>query len=300
MNQTPISSDQIIKSKNELNTFYLVYKKGVASSTMYGTFNLKKFRDTTLVWAIEFPNTSPYLTSFQDLEEDHHKNVFLSISSQNVNTNKIDKWIIKVDSNGISDDIKYNFLQNFNSSTFTGAHDSITQLKHHYGNQYFYSIQSSTSLVSPLSIVKMDSTIGSPCAPSATINVSPYTQLQFVYDSQTNVTAIPSFSMSSIPSTVTNLTSYSITTSSCIVSNIRDYNVLNQLSVYPNPVINEVSINNFNNYTIDSISIFDVNGKCVLITSQERRIDVSKLNTGIYFIKIKTDKSEFRQKFIKE
>ena len=299
INDTPISNEHIFKSKTDPNTFYHAYNKGFASNALNNTFSLKKFRDTVFVWEVLFTTASPYVMNLQDLEEDHRNNTFLSISTENISTDKIDKWIVKVNSNGTSDDIKHNFMQNFSSSTF-GVHDSITQLKHHYGNNYFYSIQSSTSLSSPLSIIKMDSTIGSYCSPSPFKNVVTNLVLPPVANSQSTVTAITSFSVLPKTSIVTNLTNYSITISSCLPLNVKDNDISSLLLVYPSPANNKISVNTFDNYNIDQLSVFDVSGKQVILVTHQTYIDVSELNSGIYFIKIKTDQGEFIRKFIKE
>ncbi len=299
MNETPISNEHILKSKNESNSYYLAYNKGAFSSSLYNTFNLKKFRDTVLVWGIEFQTSTPYVMSLQDIEEDHLKNLFLSISTKNINTDKTDKWIVKLDSTGISDNMKHNFMQNFGKATF-GVADSITQLKHHFGNKYFYSIQSSTSLTSSLSIIKMDSTIGSYCSPFASINVFLDPGGLPLSNSQSTLTAASSFSMQSKPSTITNLVNYSITISSCLPLSVQDHGNIIQLSIYPSPASNKINVEIFGNYTIDQVSVFDVSGKQVLASVNDSTIDISRLCTGIYFIKIKTNTGEFSRKFIKD
>lgn len=298
MNQTPISNELIIKSKNEPNTYYLSYNKGAFSSTLYNTFNLKKFRDTVLVWGAEFYTTPPFLIGLQNIEEDPLKNAFLSFTAKNINTEKNDKWIIKIDSSGISDNTKHHFMPNFGAATMSAA-DSTTHLKYHYGNKYFYAIQSLTSLSSPLSITKMDSTIDSYCSPTATINVISTPGGNGTLASQSTITAVPSFSMQSKTSVVTNLISYSVTTNSCIAANVMDHTIPNPFFIYPNPAVTEITISSFN-FSVDRISIFDVSGKCVMETNDKTSINVSKLSPGLYFIKLKTDQGELSRKFIKE
>lgn len=71
-------------------------------------------------------------------------------------------------------------------------------------------------------------------------------------------------------------------------------------SIYPNPISNELNLNSIHDYNLQESSIFDITGKQVLIINDQKSIDVSKLNPGLYFIKIKTDQGEFSKKFIKE
>lgn len=75
---------------------------------------------------------------------------------------------------------------------------------------------------------------------------------------------------------------------------------LQQLFVYPNPATTELNVSTSENSLIEQLSVFDVNGKQVLTTNSTESISVSRLTTGIYFIKVKTDKGEFSRKFIKE
>jgi hypothetical protein len=72
------------------------------------------------------------------------------------------------------------------------------------------------------------------------------------------------------------------------------------LDIYPNPTKNTLNINTSANVWVNQLNIFDLNGKTVLSSANQTTIDVSKLNAGLYFIKIKTDQGEFSRKFIKE
>jgi hypothetical protein len=292
-NQMPISNSRIFKSKMASNTFYLAYNKGMAGSTLYNTFTCIKMRGTTSLWIMQFQTSSPYLMNLQGIEEDLSKNSFLSVTTQNIYTNKYDKWIIKIDSNGISDNHKHNYLQNLGP-------DSITRLKHHYGNKYVYVIESSALVPGLLSIIKMDSTIGSYCSPTASISISSSNQYSnTLTPGQTTLTAIPSVTMPSFQSTVTSLSNYSITVNSCIATNLNEHNTLRGFSVYPNPAANHININSSGN-DLEQVSVFDINGKCVLTSEKQHNIDVSNLSPGLYFIRIKTNQGEFSHKFIKE
>jgi hypothetical protein len=301
-NQYPSSNEHIIKSKNQSNVFYLAYNTGANSSTLSNTFSLKKIKSNSIIWGIEFQTSAPYYMIIENIEEDHLKNTFVSISTMNVSTDKHDKWIMKIDSNGLCDNQKYNLLQNFGKASYT-AEDSITQLKHHFGNNFFYSIESTSSLVGPLSITKMDSTIGSYCSPTASISVFGNNSYQYQLGSvgHTTLTTVTSPTMQIITSTVTSVSSFSVIINSCLALWISDNDNPNGgFSIYPNPTTNILNINTSYNYSSFESSIFDVHGKQILTMSNTNSIDVSKLNNGIYFIKIKTDKGEFNQKFIKQ
>lgn len=68
-----------------------------------------------------------------------------------------------------------------------------------------------------------------------------------------------------------------------------DSNELNNLVLYPNPAKNTVSLR-FENFEIESVSILDLNGSLInnYNTSNNKNLvlDVSSLNSGVYFVKI--------------
>lgn len=72
------------------------------------------------------------------------------------------------------------------------------------------------------------------------------------------------------------------------------------LSIFPNPVKNTLNIK-FENVNISKIEIIDLLGKPVI--SQQANIesiDVNYLKSGIYFLKLYTDKETITKKFIKQ
>lgn len=70
--------------------------------------------------------------------------------------------------------------------------------------------------------------------------------------------------------------------------------------IYPNPADNQLSINT--DETISEISIFNVVG--VMLYNNQNvesyNIDITNYNTGLYFIKIKTENGEVTKKFLKK
>jgi hypothetical protein len=60
------------------------------------------------------------------------------------------------------------------------------------------------------------------------------------------------------------------------------------LAVYPNPAVNSVSVNAENK--IETVDVIDVTGKVVLTVNQvndrKANIDLTKLNTGLYFVNV--------------
>lgn len=81
-------------------------------------------------------------------------------------------------------------------------------------------------------------------------------------------------------------------------------NVYGNINVYPNPTIGELRIEN-GKLRIEKITLFDVYGRNVLtsfvtLLSPETNLNISHLSTGIYFVKIRTEKGEVVRKVVKE
>lgn len=77
-------------------------------------------------------------------------------------------------------------------------------------------------------------------------------------------------------------------------------NQINSLTVYPNPTKGLIYINP-KTKTIISIGVFDLLGKKVLqLEGNIQRIDISTLQSGMYFLRIVTDAGSFVRKIIKE
>lgn len=80
---------------------------------------------------------------------------------------------------------------------------------------------------------------------------------------------------------------------------ILDVQIENQISIYPNPVKNTLHIIQANS-NINTISIYNVIGKLVLSTNYSNTINLSKLNSGLYFVKFNMDNKVVIKKIIKE
>ena len=75
----------------------------------------------------------------------------------------------------------------------------------------------------------------------------------------------------------------------------------NSLSMFPNPVTNELTINNISKNS--TISIYDLNGRLIInkiSKSEIEKIDVSNLTNGIYLIKVSDKKAIITSKFVKQ
>lgn len=77
-------------------------------------------------------------------------------------------------------------------------------------------------------------------------------------------------------------------------------NNLADLKIYPNPAQNKLIIQSAINY-FDSVSISDINGRIIKSSKNlaSNEIDVSALNSGMYFITITASEGNITKKFIK-
>lgn len=75
----------------------------------------------------------------------------------------------------------------------------------------------------------------------------------------------------------------------------------NSFAIYPNPTSNVLNISNTNNYEIKNISVVDINGRVVKNESGAMtQINVSDLNSGVYFVTIEAAEGKTTKKFIKQ
>ena len=74
-------------------------------------------------------------------------------------------------------------------------------------------------------------------------------------------------------------------------------NEISKLKMYPNPSDGYITFNK----SIDLIEIFDITGKKIMIfenTFKNQELDISKLNSGYYIIKISNDEEVQNKKLI--
>ena len=80
----------------------------------------------------------------------------------------------------------------------------------------------------------------------------------------------------------------------------QDFSIDESIQIYPNPTNDFVNIKAKG--TINSIQLFDVQGRIIkasTIKDTETRFDISQYDSGIYFVKINTDKGVKTEKLIK-
>lgn len=73
------------------------------------------------------------------------------------------------------------------------------------------------------------------------------------------------------------------------------------IQIYPNPVSEYFSIKLKDSYQVETVKIFDASGKLLKkVIYNNENINVTELSSGIYFVKIKTNKGDYLGKIIKK
>ncbi|WP_428232928.1 DUF7619 domain-containing protein [Flavobacterium sp.] len=83
----------------------------------------------------------------------------------------------------------------------------------------------------------------------------------------------------------------------------KDFEFSNYFTLYPNPAKDVLNISTIQSIEIQSLAIYDILGQLVIAVPNAKsvsNIDVSKLKTGNYFIKVKSDLGNSSMKFIKQ
>lgn len=99
----------------------------------------------------------------------------------------------------------------------------------------------------------------------------------------------------------TNTKTVSITVSAC--TGIQDLANENGFLIYPNPTSSKISISFFDFGNEVKIELIDLTGKILqtnLTVEEKMEIDISGLNNGMYFVKIKSSQKEVIKKIIKQ
>ena len=73
----------------------------------------------------------------------------------------------------------------------------------------------------------------------------------------------------------------------------------NAVSIYPNPIENSFQIQT-NGFVVNSVNIFDINGRNIKSFQNTNNFDITELPSGIYFVEISNDEMKTTQKIIKK
>lgn len=273
----------------------------MASNSGTYTLSVVKYKNNKTLWNKTFPSFyGPYFIN--SFDEDDQKNVVFTISPKNgpggYHTNYTN-YCFKIDSNGYHNGT-YNVLLNYSWWPPVSLFESV---KVHYlkNKTYFYDIILYNFPSNPLSISLLDTSLLSECSTILPINMANIPP-QTIYNLPRNIIVNDDsnflFTNNNI---ITNfVTSFNTNTNYCLALNTQNINIKSEVTLSPNPAQNILNINTSSNSLIIESHIYDIDGKIVLKTAFSHKIDISTIKPSIYFIKIKTDKGEFSQNFIKE
>ncbi len=132
----------------------------------------------------------------------------------------------------------------------------------------------------------------------------------YFYDTLYSIGAIPIYFQISGRSVNTYVYNYSLclegSVASCLgdsipcltdfETNIKSYSQTNSISISPNPSSETITINGSD---IQRIEVFDVDGR-ILINTNDKNIDISNQDKGLYFVKIVTLKGSETKKILIE
>ncbi len=95
-----------------------------------------------------------------------------------------------------------------------------------------------------------------------------------------------------------------ITPHSCGSTGISETITAQEISVYPSPAVNSITIDIENRFNISLINVSTILGNKVLIQpvsgNSKSELNISNLDNGVYFIEIVTDRGVVTKKFIKD
>jgi hypothetical protein len=74
-----------------------------------------------------------------------------------------------------------------------------------------------------------------------------------------------------------------------------------QITLYPNPLQNILNIENTSIFSVNSLLIYDIQGKLLLQEKEQfTSIDLSQLNSGLLFVQLETEQGILTKKMVKE
>jgi hypothetical protein len=88
------------------------------------------------------------------------------------------------------------------------------------------------------------------------------------------------------------------------LSTVPANNTLQDLTVYPNPVINTLNIVNLKNNTLSSVKVYSITGALVyhtlLDTNKNLTLNLESLKAAVYFVTVESDKGRYIKQIIKK
>lgn len=84
----------------------------------------------------------------------------------------------------------------------------------------------------------------------------------------------------------------------CSTLNTLDFNTSQNIGIYPNPTTNSIIVTGTTK--IKSLELYNLLGKRIMMVKNNSKLDLSKINPGLYLVIVKTTKGEFTKKIIKK
>jgi uncharacterized repeat protein (TIGR01451 family) len=76
--------------------------------------------------------------------------------------------------------------------------------------------------------------------------------------------------------------------------------VFNGIDIYPNPVDNQLNISVPSNLQLNSMKLFDIQGKLIKVFNNQTELDFSAFQKGVYLLRLETNRGGFHKKIIKK
>ncbi len=96
----------------------------------------------------------------------------------------------------------------------------------------------------------------------------------------------------------TNIDPQVVFTDACEVLAVNDFNLAETVSVFPNPVLNTLTISIASNFSFIKAEVYSIGGQKLKETSATQ-VDMSDLSAGIYFVNVITEKGSVTKKIVK-
>ena len=85
------------------------------------------------------------------------------------------------------------------------------------------------------------------------------------------------------------------------ILNVNDVELKKSISIYPNPSNGKISIKTSGNTILENIEIYTVNGQRLKVYNNlknQKTIELKSLSSGLYFLKLNSDKGSITKKFV--
>lgn len=285
------------KSKLNQDYFYSITQWITNQDPYYKNFLITKFHKNNAVWSKQTTMGGAFDYNINSVDEDENKNLLFTISPFNWTYNFTNTCFILDSTSGT---INSKLLLAYPWNLQNQNHRVSPKLNVLYGKKYFYDIYGGNFSNNPLNLTQLDSSLNTLCSNTLTAVTQSIGFESGSYLSTIIISNLASYTMVDSIISTNAVSNFSLTTNYCLVLNNTEAAISNDvITVYPNPAEHILKIKLPNDMFIKELTVFDVNGRKILFDSKID-VDISELNTGIYFIKVVTDKGEYKQKFIKE